>query len=358
MTHTLVGIVGRNPASIVVSARTFRPVRAVLFCTGETRTIAANLQQQLKTDPGCDVQVETFPQNPTLPEAHDAMKRVTIQAEDELVFDLTGGTKTMSVGAWTGLAARHGTRMRTVYLEPDGTLRGAESRDAIPSAAVLHPEEFLDWTGAAITKHSWRGTAAQVPAHMRARRELGRAIFAAFMRGEPLQTHHATDSLMLAMTSLPSELPAGFSFEAGRLRGTGDGFLGANGWLEELCLFEALDAIGDDSRVRVALGLCYAGENGGNDESDVVLVRGANVVVIESKARGKESGAGADLHKRVQKAERFFGALTRVIFVHPAWGATPNTDLQESVKASVRLVGSDLAQLRDAVRKGLHLTKP
>jgi len=75
MTHTLVGIVGRNPASIVVSARTFRPVRAVLFCTGETRTIGSlTWTTQVSYDALDRVTSITYPTGEVVPLNDDVLR--------------------------------------------------------------------------------------------------------------------------------------------------------------------------------------------------------------------------------------------------------------------------------------------
>ncbi len=110
-----------------------------------------------------------------------------------------------------------------------------------------------------------------------------------------------------------------------------------------------------DGGVRAGLGVEIEahGQDDANDESDVVLVRGAHVVVIEAKTSGKAGGGGPDLLKRVQKAGATFGQC-RVVFFRPSMTRTAMAALQPMAR-NADLVGNDLGQLRRVIAAGLGL---
>ena len=127
-------------------------------------------------------------------------------------------------------------------------------------------------------------------------------------------------------------------------------------WLEEFCLLRAHSLLRAESDVTAALGvkLRSPGTSEGNDEADVVLLRGGRVLVIEAKAREQPGGSGAQLQKRIAKTRTFFGDLAKVLFVHPGYNA-PALRVNRSMVDGryVRIVGSDLTELDSAICWGI-----
>ena len=168
----------------------------------------------------------------------------------------------------------------------------------------------------------------------------------------------AKNAITLKGISIPDDLPAGFCQESKcRLVSEIPGFFTHNSWLEELCLHRAQVVLGNCSLTRAAANLhIISKKHRGQDEADIVLVRGSQVCVIEAKARLDGAGAGADLMKRMQKTRRFFGVLAKTVFVHPAWGAVPPEALVELAGDKATLVGANVDLIDTAIRSALSIT--
>ena len=354
--EVLVGLVGHNPASLLVVARSLSPKRTLLIATPQTIEIAKRLARQIPNS------------EPKLWSGGFGIDRVRSGLSDligsesgSICLDITGATKPLSIGLWATLNQSSGGRLKTVYLEPSGQLTDADTGQRIEHEVAIAPREMLVWYEASAglkkgaTGARWEGELSCLEPAIVQREALTRRLFDTFVsstdcyrRNEPLPN----DLLQLSA----KDLPPGASISGNQvvLPDVTD-YLGANHWLEEYCALVSRDSLTDAPTVRAAIGLPIATESGGSDEADVVLLRGPRAVIIEAKARGKAGGAGTDMNKRIQKARRFFGSLARVIFVHPAWGQTVPQDLAEIAGPGVWLVGRDPARLRTAIREALSL---
>lgn len=358
----LVAAVGFNPASILIAARVLRPSRLVLIATKDTRSRAETLCAQYGVSPA-HRKIVVWPSVPSIDEVAVGVSGVVAAAPDQrVVLDITGGTKTLSIGVWQGLNEKFGDRLEAVYLEQGGQLADARTGQRIKSQCELRIEEYLAWNQAKTTsKTVWTGKLAEIPEELLDRRRVGRTLADAMRRKASLAFSNLGEGVVVdgsqAAGVWPTPLPVGFSAVPDGVETTRRGYFSNNVWLEELALAEAHEALSGFGTVRAALGLYVVtkgrGGKKGNDEMDVVLVRGARAVVIEAKARQSGRGAGADLMKRLQKARRFFGSHVTVIFVHPAWGESAPPDLQELAGRSCVLTSGDSAELQAAIRQGL-----
>lgn len=352
----LVSLVGLNPGSTLFSARVLRPERMALIHTSESAAQAEALAAQAS----CPSDRVTWDPSLGVDKARERVrKELTFNAE-RVVIDLTGGTKLMSIGAWQGLADQYGDDLEAVYVDPKrvvlvdagtGTPRlGGDSR------AAIRPEEVLTWYGAQLRITEWQGPLSEIPDGSWTHLELARHLLRAFGEAAVGRGVHRDGGLKVPRNYLPEALPPGTRYKKGRIYSDSKSFLGANVWLEELCLASACRAVGDRAdEVFAAHGMVVYAGTGCDDEMDVVLTRGRRIVVIEAKARGSRAGAGADVHKRIQKACRFFGSHVQVIVVIPAWGEEPPRDLRDLTQDHAVLVGADEERLDQEIRRALGL---
>jgi len=351
----MVGLVGHNPASLLVVARSLLPKRTLLIATPQTIEVAKRLARQIPNS------------EPKLWSGGFGIDRVRSGLSDligsesgSICLDITGATKPLSIGLWATLNQFSGGRLKTVYLEPSGQLTDADTGQRIEQEVAITPREMLVWYEASAGLKGkagarWEGELSCLKPAIVERETLTRRLFDTFGRwSDYYRRHQALPNGLLQLSA--SDLPPGASISGNQvvLPNVTD-YLGENQWLEEYCALVSRDSLTDAATVRAAIGLPIATENGGTDEADVVLLRGPRAVIIEAKARGNAGGAGAELNKRIQKTRRFFGSLARVIFVHPAWGQTAPQNLAEIAGPGVWLVGRDPARLRTAIREALSL---
>ncbi len=351
MADVLVGIVGMNPASVLVAARALRPGRVELFCTTQSQPVARALEKQIARDPGADVKLHVWTQNPTLLAAELDSDRVVVGEGDRVDLDITGGTKTMSIGVWSGLRSRLGSRLRAIYLDERAALLEADTGAPAAVGSVIRSDEFLAWTSTTVNDCVWSGPLTGVSSEYVSRQGIAERLVDALAARRPIG---AKETIAESTITLPRSLPAGFALKGGRLRGPFPDYFRMHAWLEEFCLVEAHRCIGPRADVHAAMGLQISADRD-KDEVDVVLTRGSYLVAIEAKARESAAGTGADLHKRIQKTRRYFGAVTSVIFVQPVWGRRPDRQLADAVDRKVTLVGSDRGELHAAIKRGLGL---
>ena len=345
----MVGAVGLNPASVLVSARAMRPARAVLVHTTETIDQATALRHQLEADGvtvgmcarwAADAPIETV--------RAEIATEVGAQPGEAVAVDITGATKPLGIGLWQGLSDALGDRVDAVYLAPTGILQRIARRVEPLPEVVIEPAEVLAWYGAQVRRVGWEGCPREALAEFGPRRELTEALCRALAaRHLPVPDGSSQE---VDRHRLPAELPPGFDYSGGRLVDLGNTrFLGENGWLEELCLLTVADALRGCPTARLALELTpepSGGEaSGSNDEMDVVAVCGASVLVVEAKARRRPTGAGPEIQKRAQKARRFLGTYTKVAAVVPIWADAPPSGLTALMGRTAQLVAGDLQAL-------------
>lgn len=351
----MVGIVGENPTSILVVARTLEPQRVLLVCTKKTEASGQILKEQL-----APLRVEHL-----VLDSADSLELIQQQVSKKLpsedgskaiLFDCTGGTKPMLLGVWQELQSKFGKKVRAVYLNPDGRLCEVKDGQVIESSAALTADEYLGWNRARKQKTSWEGVLADVPIDYLARMPVGRMLAQALGKGQRVEIHQE-GWCRAGQLSWPHTLPAGLDRRGTKIFGEGK-YFSQNGWLEEFCLAVAHKVASAHRNVHAYFGLHVLGLGGGaegQDESDLVLVRGSRLVVIEAKAKKHNDSAGAQIQLRAQKASRFFGSMTRMIFVHPAWGTAPPAALEGLISRNVTLVGASERDLENAIKKALAL---
>lgn len=351
--QVLVGIVGHYPTSILVCARILDIQRVVLLCTPQTEGVGLVLKDQV----GVPCQLVVWHDHNGLQAVVDTiLTDVDPQPDEQVILDITGGLKTLAIGAWQGLVAALHHRLMGVYLGPGGALYDARMGDLLEPTAPLNPEDYLAWHGAEVSGAAWEGALDAIPEGYRQRALVGDRLRAVLASGGDVSPNQKKNSVA-APARLPLPLPSGLRLDGNRLVSEVRGYFSHHGWLEELAVALAAEGCGPQaSEVSAACNLSIMGADAASDEADLVLVRGARVVVVEAKARGAKAGAGADILKRARKAERFFaGSSTQVIFFHPAWGAEAPGPLRDLVGRNVTLVGASTTEYVAAVRRGLGL---
>jgi hypothetical protein len=318
---TLLGIVGRNPASILVCARSVNVDQAVLIVSDETSEISSVLASQLH----CPVEMITTPSSPSIEEVKTAIySQGATFGSDKIILDITGGQKPMLLGIWESLQKMSLRAQVILYLNDMGRLMDATTgKTHSGSQASLQPEEFLAWRNASRRKCTWEGLLESIPNKYRVRARIA---------GELLKdrTWRDRDRSLSIIRRLNDQL-------------TGEWYE-KNVWLEEYSLVAASNALEKTSGIQARLGMEVltsdkSSKAQANDENDIVLVNGARVVVVEAKARWTSAGSGDDLHKRIEKARYIFGDNARIIFVHPAWEEPPAA-LKTLVDKRVILIGN------------------
>ncbi len=358
----LVGLVGDNPAHVLAVHRLMRPRHTLLVGTARTMAKAEVLRNLLGGrvtlvelhDPGAIEPIQS-----TLRKAFEQVYEARRQGS--VVLDITGGTKPMAIGAWFVVQDLQDVTM--VYSDPSGLVRDAVTGTLLSgSPPPMTPEDFLALNHSTLTDSWWRGVGVgQLPEHMADRAPLSRDLWTRFPRIKHLLTVNLPFGKVKMPKGKPLPIPRAFDLRRDMLHEPeGSGYFTQNRWLEEALLVETLDLLDSlgEADVQVVAGakVRKAVEEGNSiDEMDLVLVRGLRVVVVEAKARHGAKGAGAQLHKRVEKAHNFFGSQARVVFVHPAWGAAPPRDLVDLVGRRATLVGSEPEAYRDALVMGLGL---
>lgn len=360
----LLGFVGDNPASILITARTLKPSRVVLLCTGESHDSAKALVGQLEDSPGVAATIladeegaPTWRENPSIEEAHATATNL-LTLEELPLFDITGGTKTMLLGVWEALRARFGAAPQSYYLDRNRGLLTSDG-SGVGASVVIEPAEFLAWSGTSQKSARSQGKLHEIASALRGRLRVAQPLvdlLSAKRSDYGLDENHnrldltniGAQEVAKAAKGLPE-----FTDDGRWLVGPAEWFQ-RRLWLEEWCLVEAANATRTATDVRAVWSLKPTGP--ANQEFDVVLSRGHRLLIIEAKGRGAAGGAGDELHKRVQTTRAFFGDLASVIFVHPAWGQRGNMDLMDAVdERRVELIGSDRNAYHKAVRRFLGL---
>lgn len=107
---THLALVGEQPMPVLLIDRHLRPDRTVLVCTERTRPVAERLQRLIRH---CEVAPQVAPY-----ELNQVMKLLNERpnADEDVVVNLTGGTKIMMLAAFAHAMRR---RHRFVYLESE-----------------------------------------------------------------------------------------------------------------------------------------------------------------------------------------------------------------------------------------------
>ncbi len=339
---TLVGAVGRNPASVLAAARALKPGRLFLVHTEGTRHQAMVLRRQCPV-PRERIHLIPVPAGSGIEQVAGAVADAADWASVGPVgLDITGATKVISFGMWEALRNCLPGGFQALVLDQSSyRLEDASNGRPLPQPMPeIRISEMLAWYGAEMDSDGtrWQGRLSQLPVALRRRLPVGQALLRAFREQGPKFSAERVRKPVLAR-ALPGPLPSGMRWRENLLHADDPAYLKYNGWLEELCLGMVAGELGERAgQVFCALGARLRAGSG-QDEMDVVLARGTRVVVVEAKARSSGAGAGADLQKRVNKARRFFGQHVRVVFVHPVWGRHPPGALRDLADDTVTLVG-------------------
>ena len=180
LSRILVAQVGFNPFSVLIASRVLEPDRVVLLHTTDTARIANTLAIQVDRDrtlvawdgPPCM-------QDVVEPLAED----VGARPDDEVIVDITGGTKELGLGVWIGLESSYGAGLRGVSLNPAGHLTDVHTSRAIPGGAWVDPKEPPAWRGAHLRKVVWQGRPNEIDADVRRRADLTNQLFARYRSG-------------------------------------------------------------------------------------------------------------------------------------------------------------------------------
>lgn len=358
MRRILVSCIGFNPANAIIAARHYGVSRASLLGTRDTRTQMAAVADQI----GGSVQCIAFESAEVTIDS--VCKRVAEalapQPDETIVLDLTGATKLLCIGTWNAVSALPQSQWEAVYLEPGGEMLEPVYGERITHNVTVEISEVLAWQGKAVQKAGWQGTLLDVDQGINERASLGRFLLNAFA-DNAVRFHQRTNTATIDDDRPVPNLPPAFHRKGHKIAISHNGpshYFAHNGWLEELCLSRARRVFkkADDIRAAAGLEVTIPGTNA-VDEADVVMVRGPRTCVIEAKARRKGAGAGADLQKRIAKTRDYFGNHASVIFVHPAWGKTPPSELVARHKRDAILVGTNLGALDKAVFNALRFER-
>lgn len=367
-TDLLVCPVGHNPASVLVAAGALHPKVAILVPTDDTLSIAEALKAQLeRRSPGIVCQTPAslrFARPPALVEMRDRARSVfsSFPKGKRAVLDLTGGTKAMAMGLWLALRDALGAEPHAVQLDPDGTLTDAEHGGAVPSEVLIPIDDVLAWRGAQVHAARWQGAPAAIPDTEVPFEALGRFLAHYLCVGGGFERVAATATEAARWVFPPGRVPRALAaFSDSNARAVYEprpGYLGQGEWLEVECL-RAVRAVArkhPHAALDAGLGVKLRSAAGHVDEADVVVCRGPRVLVIEAKGRGNALGAGDHLQKRIQKSRSYFDSRTRVIFVHPAWGAAgPPDSLRDVAGRDVELLTEVGDSLEVAIERALGL---
>lgn len=350
-----IGCVGFNPASLLVAARHFQIDEAVLLASRTSEPQLEAVARQL------DIPVHKLVFSQEIPTLNAITEKLVpildSRREAQIILDVTGGTKLMAIGAWSSVQACAGTILST-YLKPNGVMINPQTGKKIRHEVAIEIAEVLAWQGTTANGAVWTGEIADIDRQILDREAVGITVLSAMAKKRAVFDVEK-NMVRLKRTPLPESLPPSVHRLNDRTLGSDvKGYFSHNRWLEEICLIRAQAVLGDYPATRAALGLVLrtGSSNATNDEADVVLVRGSRICIIEAKARKVAGGAGGELHKRIQKTQRYFGELAHVIFVHPAWRDKPPSDLVDAAGTRATLIGSDIEALDRAILKALGLT--
>lgn len=352
----LVSCIGFNPASAVIAARHYRAARAVLVGTRDTQRQLDAVASQIAV-PVRRIEMDD-PRWPIRRLADAVCRAVAAAPGDDVVLDVTGGTKLMTLGVWIGTGNTGSQRVRVTYLGGDGRLVDPLTGDVSGQRVVIGIDEVLAWQGARISSARWMGPLDAVDGDLIARAQQLAPLLIRAVRQKALAIGQSANSASLGPIALPAALPAGVAARGNRLVSSVEGYFSHNAWLEEWCLAGAARVLRDAPQARAGLGIVATLGHHGQDEADVVLVNGARVCVVEAKARLSSDGAGAELQKRIAKTQEYFGDHAHVVFVHPAWGPQPSKHLVEVVGRRATLVGSRKEDLDRAIARAVLPPEP
>jgi len=346
----LVGLVGFNPLSVLVSARALKPQVVALVCTDRTSKVAENLAGLLDAR-GPTLTVDSWLGIDALRERF--ARELASAAGHRVVLDVTGATKPLAIAAWQALHDRVGPQMGVVYLETDGTLVEARSGARLAADVRIDTGELLRIYGGRLQSCTWAGDLGEpdaVPAEFRSRSLVGRALLSRARTTAKLCRVKVPGFAASPGTGLRYDGKTAMLSEAGA-----KDYLAKNQWLEELCLVIAGEVATGVGCVHASLGAHIVTPSGGNDECDVLLTRGARIAVIEAKTADV---VGEDLQKRSAKTRRFFGEAARVVVVAPDLNPQAIRTHSELAHRNTEVVGADEGALRAAIRRGLGLPEP
>lgn len=303
MSTLLIGIVGRAPASIVVAARALKPDRTLLVHSDDTRTVAEVVQRQLADHGLPDPELVPADPNRLKATAQAVTARLAdVQDSTQLVVDITGGTKPMSLGLWEGTRA----------------LLDADTGEKVPEAedVTIYPREVIAWGRPdARLDTTWAGSPDELDEGVRQRAVVWQQLAKAITKGTwRSSVSHPQRRFQPHRT--PASLPPGFAFNDDGSIEVPLKYLAHNGWLEELALAEVASAVKTLAGVRLALSATVRGEASGNVELDLVATRGARTLVVEAKTVA--SGVGPQLSKKAAHVGALLGPSARLLAFVPS----------------------------------------
>jgi hypothetical protein len=290
----LILAMGHEPLPLLVQIARFRPSAVLIVCTKQTATATRRLFAVLaRRMPAClalpPVELQQGHGTDAVAEAVGTAVMAWMQAsgrdtEGRVLADVTGGTKIMSLGilqacraglSQEGLDAVYLDVVRSVDVRSGQTLDVSES-------FVISVRDVAALRGHVIDRVGREGTlASKFP-------ELEETGVPGLRRWQRLVLEpHGPE--------------------------TADGT-----WLELACAAAIRQAVAKADRDSVSVVwscTTMPGPDQPIDETDLVLVRGSRVVVVEAKS-GKQSGS-AEVRKRLAMVDATFGTSAHVVFVAP-----------------------------------------
>jgi hypothetical protein len=110
---TMIALVGEQPIPILLPIRALQPNRVALMFTDDTRRVAERLKRLIEV-PVDEVPVKPF----DVRDCQQKLKRYLQTAKGPVTYNLTGGTKTMLLAAYTVAVSN---RSAVVYLQTQGS---------------------------------------------------------------------------------------------------------------------------------------------------------------------------------------------------------------------------------------------
>lgn len=355
VTSILVGIVGRAPASIVLSARALNPDHTLLVHSVDTEGVAEVVRGQL----GGNVQLVCA--DPTRLKAAEqvvADALATYRGTTRLFVDITGGTKPLSIGVWEGTRAivsgQQLTQRSAVYLSQAGALLDADTGEVVENAheAAIEPGEMIAWSKPdASIRARWQGGPQNVDVEVHRRARVWQQL-----------AHALTDGTWQSTTNPPlcrftprepldaGHLPEGFSYAEENILEVPLRYIQHNVWLEELALAKVARAVRSLPGVRLALSATVRGAGAGNVELDLVATRGARVLVVEAKTVSKS--AGGELSKKASHVAALLGPSAKLYaFVPKVFGSRHSAvQSRRDMEANLGRAGQVCATIADLGR--------
>lgn len=395
---TLIALVDTSPYSVLLAALHWRPIFCYLICTENTLSVARMLAVQIRWHLTlAQIKIVRWNEELTLGEARRQIEEEFMgRVLDYLVFDITGGTRTMMLGAWESATKRiSATYVEPIYLNQNGHLVNLKDGSLIRTQVRIQPNHVFSWRMNlhVLLKYRWCGSFNEVPPEVQDRLAVSSALYNALVAGmlevkngvQVPDFSYFRDHFQVLM--LPPPLYWEIPKDAATLQKNGIflrdldrnnknsketaycvGYASENRWLEELSLGVAAAVVRASvyaKDVTLYWSARWIAQVDGDEEHadappemprsvDLLLMRGTRTVALVV-IRAEEASVYNDfgpIANLVIQYRRYLGAQTVMIVINPMWIQNGVLDWPAYLP-DVVLVGDNLQDLASAIKQGL-----